>query len=216
MERISSPNALLDVIKKHQDARDPDKVRISVCQGTGCIASGANSVMASFESTLLEKNSSVELLGTGCHGFCERGPLVVIQPEGTLYQRVKPENVNEILDKTIGNGEVITKLLYRDEAKNTYEKEQDVPFYKHQERIVFAMNGHIDPSRIEDYLAMGGYGALAKVLLNIEPEQVIHMVTKSGLRGRGGGGFPAGVKWKSCRDAEGSPKYIICNADEGD
>jgi NADH:ubiquinone oxidoreductase subunit F (NADH-binding)/(2Fe-2S) ferredoxin len=214
MENITSPKALELLIGKLKDARDPNKRKISLCLGTGCLASGAASVNDAFKEAIND-NSEVELIGTGCHGFCERGPLVVIQPEGTLYQKVKAKDVADIIEKTIGNKEIIPRLLYRDENRQSYEKEKDLPFYKHQERIVFAMNGHIDPTKVEDYLSMGGYEALAKVI-ETQPKDIVDTIIASGLRGRGGGGFPAGVKWKSCRDAQGDPKYIICNADEGD
>ncbi len=154
---------------------------------------------------------------TGCHGFCERGPLLVINPQKLFYQKVQVEDVPEILSETIEKGNVIDRLLYVNPV--TGEKivhEDEVPFYKLQERIIFGKNGSIDPTSIEDYIAIGGYKALVKALFNMSPEEIIESVKRSGLRGRGGGGFPAGLKWESCRKAPGEPKYVICNAVEGD
>ncbi|MBU1221056.1 NADH-quinone oxidoreductase subunit NuoF [Myxococcota bacterium] len=216
MTKVSSVAALEQLIKEKSVNRTADKKYISVCGGTGCLAGGGNAVIDALSKELTNQNMDIEVVRTGCHGFCERGPLVVIHPEGTFYNRVKPADVPDILEKTIKNGEVIKKLLYRDENKVEYEKEKDVPFYKHQMRVVFENNGHIDPEKIEDYFARGGYKALAKVLGGISPDDVVDLVLKSGLRGRGGGGFPTGVKWKSCRKATGGPKYVLCNADEGD
>ena len=154
---------------------------------------------------------------TGCHGFCERGPLLVINPQKLFYQKVQVEDVPEILSETIEKGSVIDRLLYVDPV--TGEKilhEDEVPFYKLQKRIIFGKNGSIDPTSVEDYIAIGGYKALAKALFNMSREEIIESVKRSGLRGRGGGGFSAGLKWESCRNAPGEPKYVICNADEGD
>jgi NADH-quinone oxidoreductase subunit F len=159
----------------------------------------------------------VDIRLTGCHGFCEQGPLVVIQPKGVFYRQVKVKDVPEIMSETIGEGKVIDRLLYA--HPQTEEKivcEHDVPFYKLQERLIMGDNGLIDPTSIGDYIARGGYGALAKALYMMQPEEIIEEIKKSGLRGRGGAGFPTGRKWESCRKANGEPKYVICNADEGD
>ncbi|MBU1533990.1 SLBB domain-containing protein, partial [Myxococcota bacterium] len=216
MAKLVSPKALETRIEELKAQKKADRKYISICGGTGCIAGGGHKVHETFVNTVAEKNMDIEVIRTGCHGFCERGPLVVMNPEGVLYQKVKPADVGEILDKTVNGGEVIQKLLYRDEDKNVFEKEKDVPFYKYQRRIVFENNGHIDPENLDDYLLSDGYKALATCLSGISPDNVVDMVLKSGLRGRGGGGFPAGVKWKSCRKAKGDLKYVICNADEGD
>ena len=154
---------------------------------------------------------------TGCHGFCEKGPLVVIHPQKILYQRVKPEDAPKIFEETILRGKILESLLY--EHPTTGEKithEDDVPFYKKQMRIIFGNNGSIDPTQIEDYLAVGGYRALAKALSSMHPDQIIQEVKKANLRGRGGGGFPAGLKWETCKKAPGDIRYVVCNADEGD
>ncbi len=198
--------------------RDPKRTCISVCGGTGCRASGAEAVVDAFfdEIERRELQVQLELKETGCHGFCERGPLVVIRPKNIFYQRVKPEDAQEIISETVLNGNIIERLLYVDPVtKERVIKEADVPFYKRQTRTIFGANGEIDPTNIEDYIAAGGYSGLSKALF-MSPENIIEEVKKSGLRGRGGGGFPTGKKWQSCRDAEGKFKYVICNADEGD
>ncbi len=199
--------------------RDQNQVCISVCVGTGCRASGAEAVVDVFldEIERRELQITVELKETGCHGFCERGPVVVVRPKRIFYQRVKPDDVPEIISETVLNGKIIDRLLYVDPATN--EKivyEPDVPFYKRQERIIFDANGEIDPKDIEDYIAIGGYSGLSKALLQMTPEDIIEEVKKSGLRGRGGAGFSTGRKWQSCRDIKADIKYVICNADEGD
>ena len=219
MSRIESIEALEKIAGKLAALRDPDRKTLVLCAGSGCIGCGANEVVEAFKHHIAQMNMAdkVDLRVTGCHGFCERGTLCVIKPEGIFYQTVSPKNVPDILETTILNGEIIEKLLYKDprtEKTITYEK--DVPFYQKQKRLIFGNNGHLDPTRIEDYLALGGYKGLAKALTQMEPEQIIEEVDKAGLRGRGGGGFPTGRKWKYCRNAKGSPKYVICNADEGD
>lgn len=199
--------------------RDPKRTCISVCGGTGCRASGAEAVVDAFldEIERRELQIQVELKETGCHGFCERGPVVVIRPKKIFYQRIKPEDIPEIISETVLKGNIIERLLYVDPVTGeriTYEP--DVPFYKKQTRTIFGANGEIDPTNIEDYIAVGGYSGLSKALFQMSPDKIIEEVKKSGLRGRGGGGFPTGRKWQSCRDAEGKVKYVICNADEGD
>jgi len=216
MEKATTPQELFDIIESHEKARDPKAVRISICGGTGCKASGAGLLIEAFRKEIAERKLDVEVISTGCHGFCERGPLVVLHPSGVFYQKVKIKDISEILDKTLATGELIPRLQYRDENRQVYEKEKEVPFYKHQERIVFAMNGHIDPTRLDHYLSMGGYRALATVLSTQKPEEVIDTVVRAALRGRGGAGFPAGLKWKYTRASAAEPKYVICNADEGD
>ena len=190
-----------------------------VCGGTGCLALASDEVAAAFEKSLSEQgiDARVELKTTGCPGFCEQGPLVTIHPERIFYTKVKPKDVEEIISRTILKGEIVDRLLYEDPLsgeKIVYETE--VPFYKEQTRILLKESGLIDPRKIDDYLAAGGYKALEKALLEMTPEQVIAEIKESGLRGRGGAGFPTGVKWELCRNAAGETKYIICNADEGD
>lgn len=200
-------------------ARDPDKTCIAICTGTGCLAGGCKQVVNAFREEIERQGlaDEVDIRTTGCHGFCERGPLVVIHPRGIFYQRLSAQDVPEVISETIVKGRVIDRLLYED--PQTGEKivyEHDVPFYKLQRRLILGDNGLIDPTSIEDYIARGGYGALARALHTMQPEEIIDTVKKSGLRGRGGAGFPTGRKWESCRRAEGEPKYVICNADEGD
>ncbi len=199
--------------------REPDRAMIAVCTGTGCQAHGCDKVVDLLRSELDSAGLSdkIEVKTTGCHGFCEKGPLAVIRPEGILYQRVKEKNIADIVNKTIAKGEVLDKLLFFDPAtKERIKLEKDVPFYKLQERLVFGDNGYIDPTSIEDYLGIGGYKALAKSLTEMNADAVVAEVKEAGLRGRGGGGFPAGRKWESAKKVAGDVKYVICNADEGD
>ena len=200
-------------------ALDPDMPVILLCGGTGCSAFGTQEVYQAFHEGIdrLGLAGKVQLKKTGCHGFCEKGPVVVILPDRFFYPGVKSEDVGEILQETVINGNSIDRLLYIDPAsgsKITYE--HDVPFYAGQRREVFKNNGRIDPVDIDDYVQHDGYSAFAKTLAEYKPEEVIEIVTSAGLRGRGGGGFPTGLKWKFCRGYAGDEKYIICNADEGD
>ena len=199
--------------------RDPNKPCISICAGAGCIASGAGEVIDAFKAEIEKQdlNAQVDTKGTGCPGFCQRGPVVVIYPEEICYLQVKPEDVPEIIEQTIKEKKVVERLLYVDQI--TGEKatlESEIPFYKYQQRLNISDNIKIDPKSIDDYLAIGGYSALSKVLFQMTPEQVIEEVKKSNLRGRGGAGFPAGIKWEGSRNAPEPEKYVIVNADEGD
>ncbi len=219
MGRLSSPQELERYRDQILAERNPNQPVITVCGGTGCHASGCHAVVEAFREVLEEKakGNGIGLRVTGCHGFCERGPLVVIHPQRIFYQKVKPKDVPTIFEETVLNGKVIQDLLY--EHPVTGEKivsEEEVPFYQRQKRIIFGNNGSIDPTRIEDYLAVGGYRALVKALFSMKPAEIIEEVKKANLRGRGGGGFPAGLKWEQCRNAPGTIKYVICNADEGD
>jgi NADH:ubiquinone oxidoreductase subunit F (NADH-binding)/(2Fe-2S) ferredoxin len=158
-----------------------------------------------------------EVKASGCHGFCEKGPLVVIRPQGILYTHVSVDDVEEIISETIIGGNVIERLLYQDPATGTsVELEEEVSFYRHQHRLILDLNGLIDPCEIDEYIAHGGYSSLAKVLDSMRPEDVIETIKTAGLRGRGGAGFPTGIKWELCRKQSGDVKYVICNADEGD
>jgi len=219
LERISSIDDLFALKERLRSARERELPCISLCDTTGCRATGSESVRETLRREIEERGlgDKVRLQTTGCQGFCERGPVMVVRPLGFFYQRVKPEDVPDILEKTILENEVVERLRYSDPVSRTRCLTQDdVPFFNRQERVVLRHNGIVDPRRIEDYLALDGYESLAKCLTSLSSDQVIEEVTKSGLRGRGGAGFPAGVKWRFCRDAEGSPKYLICNADEGD
>ena len=216
--RLSSPQELEALRESIIKSRDPSQTCIVICGGTGCLALGAQEVITNFQREIekggLEKKLALRI--TGCPGFCERGPLVVIKPENILYQQVKGEDVVEIVSETV-KGKIVDRLLYIDPdtgRKITYEHE--VPFYKKQKRLLLGDNSNIDPTDIRDYLALGGYAALGKALSNMSPEGIIAEVKKAGLRGRGGGGFPTATKWETCRNAEGDTRYIICNCDEGD
>ena len=200
-------------------SRDPNRLCVTVCGGTGCSAWGGEAVRQAFvdEIEKLGLSSKVEVKKTGCHGFCERGPITVILPQEIFYQKMTVEDVPEVVRETLIRSNVIGRLLYTD--PQTQKKsicEHEVPFYSQQKRIVFADNGKIDPTEIDDYIARGGYSALSKVLAGLEPDQIIDLVEHAGLRGRGGAGFPTGTKWRFARKAPGDEKYIICNADEGD
>jgi len=217
--RINSPAELVAFRERLEKSRNANKTVVTVCAGTGCLACGCEAVLRTFreecEKDRLE--NEVEIKATGCHGFCERGPLVVVQPQGVFYQRVKPADAKLIWEQTVKGGHLVNKLLYRDPQNNQIIKsEKDIPFYKKQMRIIFGKNGFMDPTAINDYLVLGGYQAVAIAITKMTPEQIIEAVKKSGLRGRGGGGFPTGKKWATCRAAKGEPKYVICNADEGD
>jgi NADH-quinone oxidoreductase subunit F len=194
-------------------------VSVVVCGGTGCQAYGCELVAQEMKSELerLGVSEKVDFIQSGCHGFCECGPLVIVRPENILYQGVKPENVQAIVRDTVIGGSVIDELLYKDPADGqSIVHENDVPFYSGQQRVVFGDNGHISPTRIDHYVdRCNGYQAMAKAL-KMDPDAIIEAVSESGLRGRGGGGFPTGRKWATCRKASGEPKYVICNADEGD
>jgi NADH:ubiquinone oxidoreductase subunit F (NADH-binding)/(2Fe-2S) ferredoxin/ferredoxin len=218
-ERLRNPEDLEKLRQVLQSERDPNKRRITVCAGTGCGAYGCGEIISALKEELKKRKlqKDVEIKVTGCHGFCERGPLLVINPQKLFYQKVQVDDVPEILSETMEKGNVIDRLLYVDPATGAkIIHEDEVPFYKLQKRIIFGQNGSIDPTSIEDYIAIGGYKALVKALFNMSPEEIIESVKRSGLRGRGGGGFPAGLKWETCRNAPGEPRYVICNADEGD
>jgi NADH-quinone oxidoreductase subunit F len=200
-------------------AQDPDKPCISICAGTGCLAGGCKSVADALYAEVDRQGltAKVDILPTGCHGFCERGPIIVIRPQEIFYEHVKASDVPDIVSETIVGGKVLDRLLYTDPSTGEpVVYEHDIAFYKLQTRTILGDNGFINPTSIDDYIARGGYSALSKVLYSMQPEEVIEEIKRSGLRGRGGAGFPTGRKWASCRQAEGEPKFVICNADEGD
>jgi len=219
MVRIKS-NAELDALRQEiLSKRDPNKPYIAVCAGTGCLALGCDRVIRAFKEEIRKQGleDKVDVKETGCPGFCEKGTIVVIYPEGIYYLQVQPEDVSEIISETILGKKVVDRLLYTDPStgeKAIYEPE--IGFYKNQKRLLIGNNIKIDPKNIEDYLALGGYQALSKALFEMTPEQVLEEVKNSNLRGRGGGGFPAGRKWETCRNAPGKQKYVIVNCDEGD
>ncbi|MGC8660618.1 MAG: NADH-ubiquinone oxidoreductase-F iron-sulfur binding region domain-containing protein [Desulfomonilaceae bacterium] len=195
------------------------RMQIMMCAGTGCIASGSLDVKNALERELAKRNlqDEVQIVMTGCNGFCAMGPLVVMYPDGIFYNQVKPEHAPIIVEEHILKGRVVEKLLFKDEAaKSRVPLMKDIGFFGLQRLIVLRNRGLIDAENINEYIARDGYAALAKVLTDMTPEQVIEEVKKSGLRGRGGGGFPTGLKWEECRRYEKFPKYTICNGDEGD
>jgi len=216
--RLDTPIDLEQLRERILAGRDATAVSVAICAGTGCRANGSMDLFEEFRRQLeAEGLGDVAVRATGCHGFCEKGPLVLIHPKGIFYQGVGLDDVAAVIEKTIRGDEVVDKLLYRDPvSKGKSRLEHEVPFYAKQQRIVFRNNGKIDPAEIEDYIAADGYAALAKALTEMAPKGVIDEVSKAGLRGRGGGGFPTGKKWAICRAQPGDQKFIICNGDEGD
>jgi NADH:ubiquinone oxidoreductase subunit F (NADH-binding)/(2Fe-2S) ferredoxin/NAD-dependent dihydropyrimidine dehydrogenase PreA subunit len=190
-----------------------------VCGGTGCMASDSDKVIQNFEKLIKEHGyrEEVQIVKTGCFGFCEQGPIVKIEPDNIFYVRVHPEDVDEIIKEHIIKGRKVERLLYQEPMKHEkIEQHKKMPFYKKQLRIALRNCGLINPEDIYEYIAFEGYEALGKVLTSMSPMDVIEAVKKAGLRGRGGGGFPTGLKWEYTRKSEGCTKYMICNADEGD
>lgn len=193
---------------------------VLICGGTGCTSSGSHKLMEHFERSIKEKGlqEEVKVIRTGCFGLCEMGPVVVVYPEGAFYARVKDENVDEIVSEHLMKGRVVTSLLYHDKttAHNAVTSLEKVDFYKKQMRVALRNCGVIDPENIDEYIAVDGYKGLTKALTEMTPEEVIAEISKSGLRGRGGAGFPTGKKWEFTAKAQGDQKYVCCNADEGD
>ena len=218
-DRLQSVKDLKELRESIVRQRDPNKTCVTICGGTGCRAWGSEEVRLALKEEIRKQGLEglADVVRTGCHGFCERGPVVVILPQEIFYQQVAIEDVPEIVSETLLGGRVLQRLLYVNPVTGrpvVYDHE--VPFYQRQMRRVFSDNGRIDPAEIRDYIAREGYGALSKVLFSMTPEQVIEEVERSGLRGRGGAGFPTGRKWRFTRSAPGDVKYIVCNADEGD
>ena len=219
-----SADDLFNFQKDLLSERDPDNPKIIVCHGTGCVANGSINVADALRKAIKEADIKASVVPqiktTGCHGFCSRGPLVIIQPQGIFYQKVAPKDCQEIVETTLLKNESVERLLYEDPA--TGEKivhHGDIPFYKYQQRVVMHNIGMIDPTDIMDTLAVGGYSALAKALKEMTPKAVVSAVSKSGLRGRGGAGFPTGRKWQTAINAvkkKGGPVYVVVNGDEGD
>ncbi len=219
MKQIQSAEELQKLRQSIISKRDPKKTTITLCCGSACNASGSEEVGIRIEEEIQKQGltDTVGIRKTGCHGFCERGPIIVKHPDETTYLQIKPEDVAEIVSQATDSTKVIDRLLYiNPETQEKIVHESEIPFYKHQNRLVFGSNGSIDPKSIEDYLAIDGYSALAKVLTEMTAEHVLDEVKKSKLRGRGGGGFLAGSKWEGSRNAPEENKYVIVNADEGD
>jgi len=217
--RFTSTVAIEDYAEQLRSRVSPAARIVRVCIGTGCAAKGSRRLYELFCQAAKQyaPNVRVEAKCVGCHGFCERGPIVVIEPGEIFYQQVEEPDVAEIFRETVLGGRVVRRLLYEDHRSGKKAaKAEEIPFYNVQHRIVLANNGVVDPTKITDYIVSGGYRALAKVLSSMTPEQVVDEVEVSGLRGRGGGGFGTARKWRSCREAKDSIKYVICNGDEGD
>jgi NADH-quinone oxidoreductase subunit F len=216
---IRSPKDLENLREEIKSKRKPSKSGISVCVSTGCVALDAPKVKEAFMAELEKQGlkDQVEIKETGCLGFCEQGPRVTIYPEEICYFKVKPEDAPEIVSQSIVQKKVVERLLYKDPTTGRRAKKlEEIAFYKYQNRLLLENNAKIDPKNIEDYIALGGYSALAKALFEKTAEEIVEEVKKSKLRGRGGGGFPTGLKWETTRNAPGKPKYVIVNCDEGD
>ena len=219
----------LSVLRQTLEGRFASQVKkILVCAGTGCVAGGSLDIYARLVELLQEKGihcqvdlahephgDDVGVKRSGCHGFCEMGPLVRIEPQGWLYIKVKKDDCQEIIEKTILGGEPIERLCYKMNGE-IYKTQEEIPFYKKQTRTVLEHCGHIDATSIQEYIAIGGYKAFEKALFDMDGQEIVEEIQKSNLRGRGGGGFPAGRKWAQVRAQEATPKYIVCNGDEGD
>ena len=228
MNKLNSRDDLTALREVCRKAFDAEKKKILVCGGTGCVAGGSLNIFDRLRSLLEAKGisadveladepheGSVGMKKSGCHGFCEMGPLVRIEPQGWLYTKVKIDDCEEIVEKTILGGEMIERLVYR-QNDQLYPTQEEIPFYKKQTRVVLESCGHINASSIREYIALGGYSALEKALFDMQPDEIINEVSESNLRGRGGGGFKAGRKWASCAAQKETPRYIVCNGDEGD
>ena len=195
------------------------RAHVLICGGTGCKSAGSKEVQLAFSRAIEAKGLSDEVMvvETGCHGFCEHGPLVIVYPEGTFYCQVKAEDVEEIVESHLFKGRIVERLLYHEPLTHeSIPNYSEINFYKKQHRLVLENCGAINPEQVEEYIAVGGYEALAKAVTTMSPEDVIEEIKKSGLRGRGGGGFPTGMKWQFAKASVSDKKYVICNADEGD
>ncbi|MGZ5479377.1 MAG: NAD(P)H-dependent oxidoreductase subunit E, partial [Candidatus Aminicenantales bacterium] len=195
------------------------RAHLLVCAGTGCVSCGSFKIKEALEKEIKKRNlqDEVQVVATGCNGFCERGPIVMVQPDGIFYQLLKIEDVPYLVEEHLLKGRPVKKLMYVPPAgEQPVPLMKDIEFFKHQRLIVLRNRGRIDPEKIEEYIAFDGYEALAKALTEMTPAAIIDEILFSGLRGRGGAGFPTGKKWAACAKEKGTPKYLICNGDEGD
>jgi NADH-quinone oxidoreductase subunit F/NADP-reducing hydrogenase subunit HndC len=192
-----------------------DHRTVLICRGTGCESTKSPAIQAALDAEL--QDSDIEVKFTGCHGMCQQGPIVIVEPEGTFYANVKTKDAPKIVESLIDTNQPVERLYYKDPAtKEKLPTYHDIPFYAKQKRLVLRNCGHINPEEISDYVNAGGYQGLKKALFELPPDEIVDIVKRSGLRGRGGGGFSTGMKWQFCREAEGDVKYVLCNADEGD
>lgn len=229
MEKINNVEALDRVREASKEAIKTSKCRILICAGTGCLAGGSGAIYekmcelvkdnpdveVQFGAEIAHGNGEIGVKKSGCHGFCEMGPLMRIEPMGVLYTKVKLEDCEAIFHRTIEKGDIIRHLLYKQNGME-YQKQEEIPFYKKQTRLVLKNCGHIDAENIKEYIATGGYSALEKVLFSMTPQEVIDEITESNLRGRGGGGFQTGYKWSQVARQKEPVHYVVCNGDEGD
>ncbi len=210
-------NKIKELDLRVNTASDTREKHILVCHGTGCTSSKSPKIIENFRKIIEEKNiENVRVIQTGCFGLCAKGPIVIIRPEDTFYANCKPEDCEEIVEKHIQKGEIVERLLCKDVDNTVVQKLDELNFYKKQKRIALKNCGVIDPENIDEYIAFDGYKALEKVLFSMSPDDVIETISNSGLRGRGGAGFPTGKKWSFTKMAQGDQKYVVCNADEGD
>ncbi|MCI8546432.1 MAG: NADH-quinone oxidoreductase subunit NuoF [Clostridia bacterium] len=210
-------NKIKELDLRVNTASDTREKHILVCHGTGCTSSKSPKIIENFRKIIEEKNiENVRVIQTGCFGLCAKGPIVIIRPEDTFYANCKPEDCEEIVEKHIQKGEIVERLLCKDVDNTVVKKLDELNFYKKQKRIALKNCGVIDPENIDEYIAFDGYKALEKVLFSMSPDDVIETISNSGLRGRGGAGFPTGKKWSFTKMAQGDQKYVVCNADEGD
>ncbi|HEX3021948.1 MAG TPA: NADH-quinone oxidoreductase subunit NuoF [Lachnospiraceae bacterium] len=227
--RINTREELEAKRVEYKQSLDSQYKQILICAGTGCVAGGSLEIYAKLKelmeqkglacSVVLEKephDESVGLKKSGCHGFCEMGPLLRIEPMGWLYIKVKIEDCEEIVEKSILHDEVVERLVYKDKDGNVYRKQEEIPFYRQQTRVALEHCGHINAESIAEYIATGGYQAMAKALFDMTPQEIVDEITESSLRGRGGGGFPTGRKWAQVLRQQEETKYVVCNGDEGD
>lgn len=230
-ERINSREELRTRREEFKKALNAQSKQILICGGTGCVAGGSLKIYDRMKQLMDEHGikctlvldvhdhdheESVGLKKSGCHGFCEMGPLLRIEPMGWLYTKVKVDDCEEILEKSILNNEVVDRLVYRDQNGVAYAKQEEIPFYKQQTRVALEHCGHINAESIEEYIAVGGYRAVETCLFDMTPEAIVNEISEAGLRGRGGGGFPTGTKWSQVLRQKEPEKYVVCNGDEGD
>lgn len=227
--KINSRQELELKQKEYKASLNSQKKQILICAGTGCVAGGSLEIYARMKELIEQKglrcavklekephSDSIGLKKSGCHGFCEMGPLLRIEPLGWLYIKVKVEDCEEIIEKSIIGDEVVDHLVYKNNEFKSFVKQEDIPFYKKQTRIALEYCGHINAESIAEYIAVGGYSAVAKALFDMTPQQIVDEVTQASLRGRGGGGFPTGRKWEQVLKQDVCEKYVVCNGDEGD